>query len=112
MEKFFFDLVLLTFADFHRFFGMLVIIFLLLLYMAGRRIDAASYITCFIKSIMYLVKQLGKFCDLAAKLTASGMSKTQARWRPLVLAICQMGYFITAISLILLIVSRCSQAHF
>ena len=92
MEQFVFNTMLAAFVVFHRAFGLLVMICLLLWLMSGRRLDPGAYTTSFLKACCFVYKNLMKAAEGAAKATAARVPVSHASWRPLVLLGSQICY--------------------
>ena len=109
MEQLFFNSCLGAFTAFHRAFGILVMIGLLLWLMSGRRLDPGSYLNSFLKTCLFVFKKLMKLSEGLAKMTAALLPNSRAHLRPIVHLVSHCGYSILTIAFVMFSVSQCTQ---
>jgi hypothetical protein len=111
MEKTTLDLILAAFVDYHRSIGLMVMLFLILWYMSGRRLDPWAYTTSFVRTVGFLIKKLLKACEVAARETAAAVPTSHARWRPSVRVISHFCYCLIWVLTVIILVSQCAQTR-
>ncbi|HEY9754199.1 MAG TPA: hypothetical protein V6C97_03435 [Oculatellaceae cyanobacterium] len=109
MEKCVFDALLATYVFFHRSIGLLVMIFLLLWMMSGRRLEPGSYTAAFFKTCAWVWKKVMKLCAGAAKETAARVPSKHAGWRPLVHFCAMCCYSVLTVATVAIAVTQCAQ---
>jgi hypothetical protein len=109
MEKAILDFFFSAFIVFHQTIGLIVILFIILSLMSGRRPNPLTYSGVFAKTLLLVLKKSLKICDDLAKGTATVMPSKFAKWRPLVRILAQPVYCVALLATVVLLINRCAQ---